>query len=479
MKNASLTLGYIALITLITVNFLKAQPFEGKLLGRWSDSTLVGSRFYDNTYNEIWGLAVNGHEYAVIGSTWGTHFIDVTDPTKPYEAFKIAGAAQGDGIVHRDYHDYHCLLYAVSDEGNSTLQIMDISELPDKITVLYDDRSEITRAHNIFIDTSAGKLYGLSVRGKNKSAAMSIYDLTENPLKPKLLGSYHKFGDLNVGHVHDAYVRNKLAFLHCGPEGLAIVDFSNPLEPNTLGTLQTDEYPYGGYNHSGWLDDDGDYYYMADETHGYPMKVLDMRDVRFPKAINTFQGKINSPNSIPHNLIVNNHFLYVSNYYDGLQVFDITNPRTPVPYMFYSTSDEPNKKSYKGAWGVYPFLPSGNILVSDMQKGLFIIKGVDPDHNAIYNCGEITTATTKAGSSPFKIKIEDHALQIYFDNSSQNNFIKDIRIYDLSGQLLKYEMVASGSGEIRIEIPRGAHGICFLEISSDQTKTIRKIYLSH
>ncbi|MBT3621909.1 MAG: T9SS type A sorting domain-containing protein, partial [Flavobacteriales bacterium] len=28
--------------------------------------------------------------------------------------------------------------------------------------------------------------------------------------------------------------------------------------------------------------------------------------------------------------------------------------------------------SFKGAWGIYPYLPSGNIIVSDMQTGLYI-----------------------------------------------------------------------------------------------------------
>ena len=47
--------------------------------------------------------------------------------------------------------------------------------------------------------------------------------------------------------------------------------------------------------------------------------------------------------------------------------------------MFYDTSTEaPGPGRYRGAWGVYPFLPSGNILVSDMQNGLFVIDGDIP-----------------------------------------------------------------------------------------------------
>ena len=40
---------------------------------------------YDNTYNECWGFKINDHEIAVIGSTAGTHFFDVTDPQNSIE----------------------------------------------------------------------------------------------------------------------------------------------------------------------------------------------------------------------------------------------------------------------------------------------------------------------------------------------------------------------------------------------------------
>ena len=111
------------------------QATEGNLLGRWSDASLVGSNAYNNIYNEVWGVERNGHEYAIIGTTAGTHFIDVTDPTNPTEAFFIAGAAMGGAIIHRDYHDYGDYLYAVADEGISTLQIFDLSALPDSLPV--------------------------------------------------------------------------------------------------------------------------------------------------------------------------------------------------------------------------------------------------------------------------------------------------------------------------------------------------------
>ena len=45
-------------------------------------------------------------------------------------------------------------IYIVCDEGNSsTLQIIDISNLPNSVTTVYDSDSLFQKSHNIFIDT--------------------------------------------------------------------------------------------------------------------------------------------------------------------------------------------------------------------------------------------------------------------------------------------------------------------------------------
>lgn len=375
-KNTDFMKIKLLLIFWTSAYLLQAQQ-EANLLGTWSDPSLVGSAFYNNIYNEIWGLAVNGHEYAVIGSTAGTHFIDVTNPSAPFEAHFVTGAVQGPSIIHRDYHDFQGYLYAVCDEGPSTLQIMDVSQLPDTIIVAYDAPTRVQTAHNIFIDTAAAKLYGFAMNGGPQNySAMRVYDISD-PLELDFEGEYNYFGGLNVGHIHDGYVRDGIAFLNAGGSGFAMVDFRDPTNPETISTIT--DYPFRGYNHSGWLTDDGQYYYMADENHGYDIKVFDVSDPCEPDLVNTFDAGTDNPNSITHNQIVACNYLYVSYYYDGMVVFDITDPANPEKVLYYDTSQEPNGTSYKGAWGIYPFLPSGNILVSDMQEGLFVFEGMNDD----------------------------------------------------------------------------------------------------
>ena len=151
------------------------------------------------------------------------------------------------------------------DEGNtSTLQIIDISNLPNSVSIVYDSNILFTKSHNIFIDTATAKLYVCAVKHTNPnnfSSAMEVYSLS-NPLNPTLLYTY-----MDVGHVHDAYVRNDTAYLNCGGDGFRIVDFHyldlpGGIAPTELASLTS--YPDAGYNHSGWLNDDGTVYVMLD-----------------------------------------------------------------------------------------------------------------------------------------------------------------------------------------------------------------------
>ncbi|MDF1697181.1 MAG: hypothetical protein P1U56_15165, partial [Saprospiraceae bacterium] len=246
----------LCLIGFATVSY--SQAVEGTLLGTWSDSTLVASTAHDNTYNEVWGLEVNNHEIAIIGTTLGTHFIDVTDPSNPTELFVVEGGSTGPAIIHRDYHDYKGYLYAIADEGSNTgLQIIDITALPDSINVVYDSREYFTRSHNIFIDSSKAKLYSLISNGTAFGfSPMRIFDIS-NPIDPQPIGSYDRFDGKVISQVHDAYVRNDTAYLNLGPNGFAIVNFENVDTPDVITFLEPSEYPQSGYNHSGWLTADG------------------------------------------------------------------------------------------------------------------------------------------------------------------------------------------------------------------------------
>ena len=319
------------------------------LLFNWADTSLP-TNWLGGSYTDVYGVAINGGEYAVIGSTMGTHIIDVTNPTQSYEVAFVAGAQQY-SVTHRDYFQMRNYLYAVCDQGSSTLQIIDLSNLPNSVTTVYDSDALIATAHNMFIDTLNKKLY---------STDGDVLDITI-PTNPSFL--------FHMGFsFHDLYVENDTGYFNCGGNGLQIYEMTTN-SPQYLGSLTS--YPHQGGNHSGWKKDN--IYTLADENHGHSLKVIDVSDLNNIQVISLFNSDVD-PNSIPHNLIIRDNFVYVSYYHDGLQIFDISDPYNPIKAGYYDTYLPNNHNGFAGNWGVDPLLPSGIILVSDVQSGLFVLE---------------------------------------------------------------------------------------------------------
>ncbi|MEM9888048.1 MAG: choice-of-anchor B family protein [Bacteroidota bacterium] len=472
---------FLVSILFFSPRFLLAQEAVSQLnlLGQWADSTLVGSTFYDNTYNEVWGIARNGHEYAILGSTSGTHFIDVTQAEAPKEAFFIRGAESGGRIIHRDYHDYGDFLFAVADEGNSTLQIIDISKLPEEIKVVYNSANLFRRVHNIFIDDTQGRLYTFATTGGSSSfSPLRIYDISRAPIV-RLLAEHDTFGGIRIGHVHDGYVSNHRAFLNCGNDGFFVVDFSDARNPTVQDYISPNAYPESGYNHSGWLGSNCEYYYMADENWGRSMKVVDVRSEGEAEVIELFDAASSSSLSIPHNQIVACSYLYASYYYDGLQIYDLSNPEQPERVAYYSTSQKAHRRSYEGAWGVYPFLPSGNILVSDMQEGLFVLEGMGDDCEASakddYCISETTSIHTWTAQSEVILYPQPASDHIYI-RLPEKAQMEEAHLYNLQGQLVQswtLENSIRQSATLQLPLsPNLGNGIYYLSLLNQEMKKI-------
>ena len=439
---------YIAGIIFLQTFLLNAQS-SLDVLFTWSDESISDENWVGNTYNEIWGVAQNGHEFAIIGSTQGTHIFDITNPEDGFLAAYIQGADDSPAIVHRDFHDYEGYLYAVADEGESTLQIIDISQLPNSFNVVYDSDEYIKRAHNIFIDTQNAIMYVCGGRVLNEWNELAFFSL-EEPQNPVFLGKYD-----DVGYIHDIYVENNIGYLNAGDNGLFIVDFSNLENPTILGSLT--DYPDKGYNHSGWLNNSGSTYIFADENHGYEMKICDVTNPNEIIINTTFLSGVDS-NSMAHNLIIKDNYVYVSHYHDGLWVWDISNPSNPVVVGSFDTYLPEDHDSYRGAWGVYPLLPSGNILVSDMQSGLFVLSPIENNNSDISENTKDNFIFPNPFTNQFKIQ-------------TNNANPMDLKIYDLNGKLLFSEKILDNN----TFQPNLTKGIYFLEIKSKEKLITEKI----
>lgn len=453
------SLFFSGLLVLLGFNSIAQESMNVNLVYHWSDPELPASLAHNNTYNEIWGYAADGREYAIIGSTMGTHLFDLTDPFNVGEEIFIAGEVQGYQIVHRDYHDYNGYLYVVCDEGPSTLQIIDLSGLPNEVEVVYDSNELFFRSHNIFIDEANARLY---VCGGNQQ--LDIYSL-EDPTDPQLIldcqSEIENWSQV-VGYVHDIYVEDNIAY--CNAENsMWVVDFTDTENPVFLGDIGG--YAEAGYNHSGWLRPDGNYYAMADETHGTRLKMVDVTNPADMEIVSWF-GTESHEDAIAHNLIFENNLLHVSYYHDGYQVWDTTDPENPERVAYYDTSDEPHTTNYRGCWGIYPFLPSGLVLASDMQEGLFVF-----EIDIASSVEERDLIAMKAFPNP------SVAGQKVFFNGPEtgSNFV--VELFDLNGRSVMRNELISNTGSIAsLDLAEDLEsGIYLLRIFADEKSGTAKI----
>lgn len=357
----------ILLALLIPVTVFSQSSKNITLLDHWAQGSLVTSTT-EVRYNECFGFEKYGVEYAVAGSTEGTHIFRLSDDNKLESIDFVEGHFNSPQVIHRDYAVYDHYLYGVCDEGESSLQIMDLNYLPDSVHLVGNDDTTFARVHNVFIDTNSALMYTCIISKKENNIvqiarSMEVFSLTD-PTQPTLVFS----GPTDISEVHDAYVRDNIAYLNCGFDGLRVYDFSNPSSPIYLQNLSA--YQDQGYNHQGWLSPDGKTYIFGDETEGKQLKRCSINN--HEASITSNFGTNWQNNSVPHNIMLSDNFAYVAYYNEGLRIYDIRST-LPVEVAHYDTYPkfEPQNKM-KGAWGIYAKYPSGRILLSDRVYGVFL-----------------------------------------------------------------------------------------------------------
>lgn len=346
---------------------LLGQSFQNiTYLDQWHQDSLIANSS-EVRYSDCFGFVQNNEEYAVIGSTEGTHVFWINSQNKLVPKGFIRGRYSSTFVQHRQYAVFKHYLYAVCDEGVSSLQIIDLQYLPDSIHLAKEDSLQFGRVHNIFIDSVQEKFYSCIHRStfntQTIDAPLKIFSLTD-PLNLQELWS----GPTDVNEVHDIYVRNGISILNCGYDGLRVYDFTNTTNPLYLDSksIYTDQ----GYNHQGWLTPDGTRYLFADETNGKRVKNCSFNGSVV--TIKNYFGTNFENGSVPHNIKATNDFAFVAYYNEGLRIFDLRYP-VPLEVAHYDTYPDENPFKMNGNWGVFADLPSKRLLASDRQYGLFLL----------------------------------------------------------------------------------------------------------
>ncbi len=362
---------------------------------------LLGSLDIQDTHstvlNDIWGYVdENNNEYAIVGCNDGVSIVDVTDPVNPVEIFWVDGL----NSIWRDIKTYGDYAY-ITTEADQGLMIIDLSPLPASTSLNVTTYSgptgnEWLSAHNLFEDNGYLYIFGAG-RG---NGGVIILDVATDPLNPLEVGEFDNW------YVHDGVVLNDTAyFAHIYEGNFSIVDVTNKNAPVLLGTAMTPT----NFAHNIWYSEDGNSIFTTDEVSGGYIGSFDVSNAASPVFLDQIQS---SPGDgiVPHNCHTIGNYLVTSYYADGVVVHDVTHPHNMVEVANYDTSPL-NDPTTVGCWGAYPYLPSGIVLASDRQEGLFIL-----DVNYTQGCyleGNVTEQGTGFNLNNVEVSIDGTLIQDY------------------------------------------------------------------
>lgn len=462
------------LFTLLTIlSFFTAAEAQFtsqniNLLSNWDDPAVPAEAVYGIRYSGIWGWYdnSNSHEYAIIGSSDGYYFIDVTNPTAPVNCDFVAGVR--DSCIWREIKTYSHYAYLISDDNNpNSFQIVDLQYLPDSVHVVYNSNTLFSRAHTLYVD--GDKLYCASVKGGPLGhSSMAVYSLA-NPELPVLISNLDSTLQLPGGNVHDMYVRNDTVYASAGYDGLFIFLYDG-LNDSLIYINSLTTYPSQGYNHSSALTEDGRTLIFTDEVpNGLPVKAMDVSDLSNLSVNTTFFSNIGAT---PHNPFIVGNICYMAYYQDGLYVYDVSNVNNPVQLGFFDSFNNPGgtylSPAYKGGWGAYPFLPSGNILLSDMQTGLYVL-----DASAVQSVKE-TDKNSAFTIFPNPASSSSTLNYNFPSRSGAGTFI----LSDNAGRIIEvYQNIPQSAGQL--QLPATDNGMYTLTYTSESGESYcRKLVVS-
>ncbi len=438
------------------------------------DNTGSDGRKYSGCWG--WFQSSKNKEYAIVGTSSQTYFIDVTQPNNPFIVDSVK--AKRAGCTWREIKTYQNYCYIVSDDSPpNSFQIVDMQYLPDSVHIIHDGTTYFERSHTIFIDNN--KLYCGSVTDAsgNGYSTMRVYSLA-NPAAPLLIRKLEQ--DVNntlIDVVHDMFVRNDTIYASCGFKGYHILKLTSA---NTFSLLQSyTGYPYSGYNHSSWQTDDRKTIVFADEVAtGLPAKVIDVTNINNITLLDTIRSNYGATAHNPY--IVGNNWCWMSTYHDGIYLYDISNPSNTTIHGYFDTYPQQGAgntintySGYRGNWGAYPYLPSKIIIACDMQNGIFILDGDNTYKNSV--------GINELKKSSFSIFPNPCSKEINLIIANQNNQIISCIISDIFGNIIHEQTMDIKSQLIKTTLMNNklSNGCYYITLKGKHTFETQKIIIQN
>lgn len=340
----------------------------------------------------IWGWTdpQTGREYAIVPLAAGTAFVDIADAEHPQVLGYLPGESTSTSNREASVYADHAFIVAdgAGAEGHG-IQVFNLTRLrsvaspPARFSpdVVY---REVRKVHTLFINTETGFVYA---NGSDQcSGGLFIIDVRQ-PRQPRRAGCYG-----GHGYVHDTqcvlyhgpdgrYAGRELCFASnaAHPNRLLVVDVTDKASPVVVSATP---YQGSGYAHQGWLTEDHRHFLLDDESdealrgHNSRTWIWDLAELTAPRMLPPYEARTQSTD---HNQYVRDGFVYQANYRAGLRILDLAGigEKGLAEVAFFDIvpdGDEPISQAPLGAWNVYPFFPSGNVIVSGIEQGLYILR---------------------------------------------------------------------------------------------------------
>jgi choice-of-anchor B domain-containing protein len=375
--------------TLCDAGFADIYPCDNVDLWKFMPTDSLGGAA---NLNDIWGFTFpeSGREFAIVGKSNGTAFVEITNPAEPIYLGTLPTHTTNSLWRDIKVYDYHAFI--VSEASGHGMQVFDLTQLSsvDSPPVTFTETAYYDgfgKAHNIVINEESGYAYAVGTNTFN--GGLHIVNI-QDPTNPVIAGDYAQ-----DGYTHDAHIVN-----YHGPDldycGLEIafnsnentVTIANVNDKTDTQTISITPYGNSAYTHQCWLSEDHQYLYVndeLDELQGLVTNtrtlIFDVRDLDNPVLINEHMGVTTS---IDHNLYVRSNLLFQSNYRSGLRILDGSRVSEAelTEVGFFDVQPTDDNAVFSGTWSNYCYFPSGNVVVTDMYSGLFVVRPrvIDADY---------------------------------------------------------------------------------------------------
>lgn len=418
-----------------------------------------------NSGNDSWGWTdpLDGKEYAIMGLSNGAAFVDISDPVNPIYLGKLP--THTDSSTWRDIKVYNNYAFIVSEASGHGMQVFDLTRLRNvanpPATFTEDAHYDgFGHCHNLVINEETGYAYGV---GTSTFGGGPHFVNIQDPLNP--VGSGGFGGD---NYCHDAQV-----IIYDGPDAdytgreilfgsneniVSIVDVTD--KGNPVG-ISNGFYSNTAYTHQAWLTEDRRYLILGDELDesdfGFNTRtiVFDVSDLDNPVVHFAYEGGVEA---IDHNGYVLGDQFYLSSYRAGLRILDISDIENEnmVETKFFDTYPSSNSANFDGAWSVYPYFASGNIVISDIDRGLFIVR------DATLGINDNTISSFAISPNPAKD---------FVTVSSKTEPVSKVEIFNILGQKVMESYFSENLSE-NIDISNLQTGMYVMKINSSTTKRL-------